>query len=134
MEEVLRQADYLTIHLPLMPQTKWTINKDTLALMKPDAILVNTSRGGLVNSDDLAEALRNRRICAAGLDVFENESSSDKPMGFQFLDLDNVVLTSHTAVLSFGALDSMMRYSVDAVDNFLNGRPLPGLLNKADKL
>jgi D-3-phosphoglycerate dehydrogenase len=129
LEEVLSKSDIISVHLPLLPETKRIINKDTIALMKPEAILVNTSRGGLVCSEELAEALRNKRILGAGLDVFENEVESDKPLGYQFLELNNVALTAHTASATFETFQYMMKRAIDVIECYVNGEPIPGLLN-----
>jgi phosphoglycerate dehydrogenase-like enzyme len=94
LEKLLAEADFVSLHAPLTPQTKQLINKQTLALMKPNAVLLNTSRGGLVNEPDLAEALRSKRIAAAALDVYQEEPL---PKDHPFLRLENVVLTPHTA-------------------------------------
>ena len=92
-EGLAAESDYLTLHVPLTPESKYLINKRTLALMKPTAFLINTGRGGLVCEADLLEALRSRRIAGAGLDVFEEEPAIQNPL-FEF---DNVVVTPHTA-------------------------------------
>ena len=128
-EQLLKESDIISVHLPLLPETKWIINKETIALMKPQAIVVNTSRGSLVHSDDLAEALRDGRILAAGLDVFENETGSDKPLGYQFLDLDNVALTAHTASATFETFQQMMEQAVDRIECYLEEGTVPGILN-----
>ena len=72
-EQLLAESDYLTLHLPVSAETRYLINRRTLALMKPTAFLINTARGGVVNEADLLEALRNKRLAGAGLDVFEEE-------------------------------------------------------------
>ncbi len=128
-EELLARSDIVSIHLPFNPATKWTIDSAAIAQMKQDAIIINTSRGGLVNSDDLAAALREKRLYAAGLDVFEGEVDTGLPLAHQFLDLDNVVLTPHTASLSYETFGAMMWFAVEAIENFLNGKSLPGQLN-----
>jgi phosphoglycerate dehydrogenase-like enzyme len=93
LEQVLAEADFVTLHVPLTPQSTHLINRRTLALMKPTAFLVNTARGGLVCEADLAEALRERRIAGAGLDVFEKEPPDPGPL----FALDNVIVTPHAA-------------------------------------
>ncbi len=93
LEQLLAESDYVTLHVPLMTESKEMINRRTLALMKPTSFLVNTARGGLVNEADLLEALRSRKIAGAGLDVFEQEPPIDNPL----LQLDNVVVTPHAA-------------------------------------
>jgi phosphoglycerate dehydrogenase-like enzyme len=93
LEQVLAEADYLTLHIPLTAECNHLINRRTLALMKPTAFLINTARGGLVCEADLLEALRARRIAGAALDVFEQEPPGNSPL----CQLDNVVLTPHAA-------------------------------------
>lgn len=130
-EELFRRSDVVSVHLPLMPATRHTVNRNTLSLMKQNAIVVNTSRGGLVDSSALAEALREKRIYAAGLDVFEDEGNGPGLWAHDFLDIDNVVLTPHTAAMTRECFDHMMEQSVDAIALYLAGKPLPGLLTRA---
>ncbi len=94
LDDLLRQADVVTIHTPLTPGTKGLINTRALSLMKPSAILINTSRGPVIDETALVTALREGRIAGAGLDVFAVEPlPADHPL----LSLENVVLTSHIA-------------------------------------
>jgi phosphoglycerate dehydrogenase-like enzyme len=103
-EQLLAEADYLTLHMPLLPQTKHLINRQTLALMKQTAFLINTARGGMVCEADLIEALRAKRIAGAGLDVFEQEPPArNNPL----FELDNVVLTPHAAGGDWQSRDDM---------------------------
>lgn len=94
LEALLPQADILTCHTPLTPETRHMINEKTLALMKPGAIFVNTSRGSIQEERALFEALTRGHLAAAGLDVFEQEPS---PLDNPLFNLDNVVCTSHVA-------------------------------------
>lgn len=87
----LREADFVSLHTPLTPETRHLINADMLALMKPTAVLVNTARGAVIDEAALIKALRERRIFAVGLDVFENEPHVSP----ELLELDNVVMTPH---------------------------------------
>jgi phosphoglycerate dehydrogenase-like enzyme len=102
-EQVLAEADYLTIHVPLTAESRYLLNRKTLALMKPTAFLINTARGGLVNEADLLEALRERRIAGAALDVFELEPPVPGPL----FELENVVLTPHGAGVDLQSRDDM---------------------------
>ncbi len=91
LDTLLRESDFVTLHVPLVPGTKHMIGKRELELMKPTAVLINTSRGGVVDEEALVEALRARKIAGACLDVYEREPPRDSPL----LKLPNVVLTPH---------------------------------------
>src|SRR5450631_599336 len=94
LDQLLRIADAVTIHVPLNARTRHLIDAESLSLMKPSAVLVNTARGGLVDEEALGAALREGRILGAGLDVLSQEPpAADHPL----LELSNVVLTPHTA-------------------------------------
>jgi len=116
-KEGLELADYVTIHLPLNDKTKNFIDKEELKKMKNTAILVNTSRGGIINENALFNALNTRNIKSAGIDVFENEPPiADHP----FFKLDNILLTPHNAALT---LECRKRMAIEAAENiyfFLN--------------
>jgi phosphoglycerate dehydrogenase-like enzyme len=111
LEQVLAESDYVSLHVPLMEDSREMINRRTLALMKPTAFLVNTARGGLVNEMDLFEVLRSRKIAGAALDVFEQEPPVDNPL----LQLDNVVLTPHAAGVDLQSRDDMAAAAARAV-------------------
>jgi D-3-phosphoglycerate dehydrogenase len=91
LDTLLRESDYITLHVPLLPSTKQMIGKRELELMKPTAVLINTSRGKIVDEKALIEALQNGRIAGACLDVYETEPLVDSPL----FKLPNVVLTPH---------------------------------------
>lgn len=111
-EELLREADFVSLHMPALPQTQYIINRQSLALMKPTAFLINTSRGAVVNEVDLVEALRAGRIAGAGLDVFEQEPPEpDNPL----LRCDNVVLTPHAAGVDLRSRDDMAESAAAAI-------------------
>jgi phosphoglycerate dehydrogenase-like enzyme len=95
--QVLSQADFLTVHCRLTPQTRHLIGAAELAKMKPTAYLVNVARGEVIDQAALIEALRSRRLAGAGLDVYAHEPL---PLGDPLLDLDNVVLTPHWSASS----------------------------------
>ncbi|MHB1421746.1 MAG: phosphoglycerate dehydrogenase, partial [Gemmataceae bacterium] len=110
-EQLLAESDYLTLHLPVTPQSRNLINRKTLTLMKPTAILINTARGAIVNETDLLEALRDKRIAGAGLDVFEQEPPGQHPL----FALDNVVVTPHAGGADVQSRDDMALSGAQAI-------------------
>ncbi len=118
VEDLLRAADIVSIHAPLTPENRGLINSETLALMKPNALLINAARGGIVREADLYQALKNGVIAGAGLDVFEKEPPTDSPL----LELDNVVLTPHTAAFTHEAMNLMNVVIVDELLDYVAGR------------
>lgn len=117
-DELLPRSDVVTLHMPMLPGTKQIICAKTLARMKPTAYLINTARGGVVNEPDLYDALANKRLAGAGLDVFgEEPPSPDNPL----LKLDNVVLTAHTAGVDLQSRDDMARAAAQAIARMLGG-------------
>lgn len=124
---LLTESDIVSLHLPLTSATRHLIDEDALALMKPDAVLVNTARGPIVDEEALAAALREGRLAAAGLDVFAAEPVEP---GNPLLGLDNVVLTPH---VTWYTVDTMRRYLEVAVDNcsrLRDGRELANVVNQ----
>ncbi len=117
IEELLKVSDIISIHVPLIPQTKGMIYEKTLGLMKPSAILINAARGGIVDETDLYQALKNKVIAGAGLDVFENEPPTDSAL----LELDNVVLTPHTAAFTFEGMNNMSEGVVEQLIAYHHG-------------
>ena len=112
IEELLRVSDVISIHAPLTPENKGMIDEKALKTMKPTAILINAARGGLVNEADLYRGLKDKVIAGAGIDVFENEPPRESPL----LELDNVVLTPHTAAFTFEGMNNM---SVGVVEQLI---------------
>src|ERR1700761_5922745 len=121
LPDLLAASDIVSLHLPLTPQTHHLLGRDTLSRMKPNAVLVNTSRGAVVDEEALIDALRRGQLAAAGLDVFEAEPvAPDNAL----LGLPNVVLTPH---VTWYTADTMRRYLVEAVANcrrLRDGEPL----------
>jgi D-3-phosphoglycerate dehydrogenase len=125
LDELLKVSDIVTIHAPLTPDNKGLINKRTMELMKPAALLINAARGGIVNEADLYQALKTGRIAGAGLDVFEEEPPHDSPL----LDLENVVLTPHTAAFTHEAMSKMSMGVVEQLIDFYHGEKPVHLVN-----
>jgi lactate dehydrogenase-like 2-hydroxyacid dehydrogenase len=127
MDELLQQADIVTLHVPYSQATHHLIGEKELVQMKPTAILINAARGGVVDDAVLAAALKARRIAAAGLDVFEGEPALNAGL----LELDNVVLTPHIASASESTRRAMaMLAARNLVAALTTGNP-PNLLNKS---
>lgn len=103
LDKLLQSADFITLHLPLTEKTHHLIGAKELASMKETAVIVNTARGGLINEQALLEALIEKRIWGAGMDVFEQEPPQDKG----FLELDNLVIGSHCAASTYQAIENM---------------------------
>lgn len=121
LEEVLSQSDYVTLHCPLMPQTRHIINKETLALMKPTAFIINTARGPLIDEEALIEALKEGRIAGAGLDVQEVEPpSEDNPL----YQMENVILTPHMGWRGLETRQRLVSILADDIKNYLSGTPI----------
>ena len=116
-EDLLKQSDFVTLHMPMLAGTKHLINAKTIELMKKNAYLINTARGGVINEADLFEALKAKRIAGAGLDVFDEEPPGDHP----FFTLDNVVMTAHTAGVDVQSRDDMARVAAQAIVRLLSG-------------
>lgn len=120
LETLLRRSDVVSLHCPLTPETEGLVNAKRLALMKPTAFLINTSRGPVVNERDLAEALNTGRIAGAGLDVLSTEPpKADNPL----LAAKNCFITPHFAWATRAARERMMKTVVANVRGFLAGRP-----------
>jgi glyoxylate reductase len=125
VEELLRESDFISVHVPLLPSTKHLINTDSLRLMKKTAYLINTSRGPVVDEAALAEALKNGAIAGAALDVFENEPLVHP----ELLKLDNVVLTPHTASATIETRSKMATMAAENIIIALAGQRPPNLVN-----
>ncbi len=98
LETLLAESDVISLHVPLVNETRHLINKNTLSLIKQDAVLINTSRGGIVDEEALASALKNQQLAGAALDVFEHEPL---PAGSVLADVPNLLLTPHIAGVTY---------------------------------
>jgi glycerate dehydrogenase len=119
---VLREADVVSLHTPLTPETRHMIGARELGLMKPSAILINTARGNLVDEAALADALKSGQIAGAGFDVLSNEPPRE---GNPLLDLNlpNFILTPHVAWSSREAMQTLADQLVENVESFVAGKP-----------
>lgn len=118
MDEIFSTSDIVSLHCPLNDNTAEIVNAHNLSLMKETAILINTGRGGLVNENDLAEALKSHRIKAAGLDVMVNEPPrEDNPL----LELENCFITPHIAWATYEARVRLMDQAVKNLKSFIEG-------------
>jgi len=127
LAELLARSDIVSLHVPLIPATRHLIDQGALQLMRPHAVLVNTSRGGVVDEVALIQALNDGVIAGAALDVFETEPPGDSPL----LSMPNVVVSPHVGGLSTKSVDVMIRMATASVIDVLEGRVPPGLANRA---
>ena len=123
-EEVLREADFVSIHVPLLPATHHLINAERLRMMKPTAYLINTSRGPVIDEKALAEALQNKIIKGAAIDVFENEPAIEPAL----LKLENIILTPHIASATEATRDKMTELAAENIIAALSGQTPPNLV------
>ena len=124
-DEVLAHSDVISLHLPLSEQTHHLINAQAMARMKSTAILVNTSRGGLIDEDAAYEALKSNRLGGLALDAFEVEPPEDSPL----FSLHEVVATPHTGAHTVEATENMANLSVKNLIDVLTGNPCPYIVN-----
>ncbi len=117
-DELLRRSDYISIHTPLAPETQHLFNADAFRQMKPTAYLVNTARGPIVDEKALSEALDNKQLAGAALDVVEKEPPSNSPL----LGRDNVILTPHTGFYSEESLLELQTKAAEEVVRVLSGQ------------
>lgn len=126
LDELVKQSDYISLHVPLNKSTEGMVDIDFLKKMKPTAYLINTSRGKIVKEGDLVEALRKGIIEGAGLDVFETQPlSPDSPL----LKLENVVLTPYVAFSSRIGNDRTLETAIESVLSYCSGKEIKNLLN-----
>lgn len=112
-QDLLKEADIVSLHIPYSKENKHLIGKNELALMKNTAFLINTSRGGIVDEDALYQALKNNKLAGAALDVFE-----DEPYGGKLKELDNIILTPH---IGSYAKEARIKMEIESVENLLKG-------------
>lgn len=125
-EELLRKADVISIHVPLQEGTRHLIDADTIGRMKPGSIIINTARGGIVDTAALCDALSSGHLAGAGLDVFEEEPL---PAGSPLRDHSRVVLTPHVSWYSEQSFGELKSRTIENVVNVLQGRRPGDILN-----
>lgn len=121
LDDLLKQSDIVSVHLPLNDETKNTLSKEKLALMKPEAILINAARGPIIDNDALAELLNNEKIAGAGIDVFDMEPPI--PKDYPLLSAKNAILTPHIAFLTDESMVTRAHIAFDNVEKYLEGNP-----------
>lgn len=125
LEKLLRESDFVSLNLPYSPQAHHLIGAKQLALMKPTSVIVNAARGGIIDDAALIRALKERRIAAAGLDVFEGEPKFNPG----FLELDNVAMVPHIGSATRATRMAMVTLATRNLAAALSGRRPPNLLN-----
>jgi D-3-phosphoglycerate dehydrogenase len=125
-DTLFKEADFVSIHARLMPETRHLVGRYEIDLMKPSAYLINTARSGLVDTEALIDALREKRITGAALDVFDDEPlPTDSP----FYKLDNVTLTPHLAGRTIDSTIRSPRLVIDRIGAFIDGISMEGVIN-----
>lgn len=134
LTELYRESDIISLHCPLTDQTKYMIDKDSIDKMKEGVMIINTGRGQLINTNDLIEGLKEKKIAAAGLDVYEEEGEyfyedkSDKIIDddvlARLLSFNNVIVTSHQAFFTKEALHNIAETTLQNIEDFRCHRPL----------
>lgn len=127
MEDLLKKSDFISLHVPLLPETKHLISAPQFEMMKKTAVLVNTSRGPVVDEQALLNALKNGDIFAAGIDVWENEPNLTPGL----TELENIVLTPHTASATIETRDNMSKVAAENMAAALSGQEPPNLVKPA---
>jgi len=128
---LLKHSDIVSLHLPLTPETAHIINRATLAMMKDNAMLINTSRGGLINTEHAIEALKKKKLGYLGIDVYEQEEGvffhnlqeqivDDETLAI-LMSFHNVLITAHQAFLTREALDEITRITLKNIRDFREG-------------
>lgn len=116
-EEIFSSCDIITVHTPLTEETKFMINNQTLAMMQPTSFVINTARGGIVNLEDLKQALNLKQISGAAIDVYEQEPPTDT----ELLQIPNLICTPHIGGNSFEAVLAMGRGAINHLIKFAHG-------------
>lgn len=129
LEELFKESDFITLHCPNIQETKGMVTRELLFSMKPGAVLINTARGAVVDEKALIDVLKEKRIAAAGLDVFEKEPpEADNPL----LNMPNVIVTPHAAALTKEAKIRMSYEAAKAVDDYFSGKMPEDIYNRKE--
>ena len=141
LDDLFRQSDIITLHCPLQPETYHLINEDALALMKRGVLLVNTSRGPLLDSQAAVRALKTGKLSALGLDVYEEEGDLffedlsnrviQDDVFSRMLTFPNVIITGHQAFFTQRALEAIAQETLANITAFEKGEPPPGRITAA---
>lgn len=142
LEELLKQADIITLHVPYNKETHHLLNKNNIPLIKRGAYLINTSRGGVIETEALYQALKSHQLAGAALDVLEEEQNIKEEqellvknqinnpeqlkitlLNHLFIDLDNVIVTPHNAFNTEEALENIIATTIENIDSYLQGKP-----------
>ena len=128
LKEVFKQADYVSLHIPLTEETKNLVGTELLSLMKPTAFIINTSRGGIIDEQALADMIIQNKIAGAGLDVLESEPpKADNPL----LPLDNVIMTPHSAALTKECSARVEFEAAQGISDYLKGNKPKYIFNRS---
>jgi len=125
MDDVIKRSDVITLHLPLLEETRHVIDKEKIRMMKDQVILLNAARGGLVDHDDLCEALQEGKIRAYGADVMEEEPPGDHPL----FHLPGVYITPHAGANTLEASENMMAVALTNALDLLEGKSCKNIVN-----
>ena len=134
LDGIFRNSDIISLHLPLTPEPEYLLNKDSFSKMKKGVVIINTSRGLLINTDDLIDAIKEKIVGAACLDVYEEESDlffednsghimQDDTLA-RLVSMPNVILTSHQGFLTTDALENIAKVTIDNIKAFVSGEKL----------
>ena len=134
LDELYRNSDIISLHCPLTKETEYLINKDSINKMKEGVMIINTGRGKLINTKDLIEGLKDKKVGYAGLDVYEEEGDYfyedysniviDDDILARLLTFNNVIVTSHQAFFTKEALSEIARITLQNIQDFFDGKPL----------
>ena len=122
-EEIIETSSVISVHCPLLPETKDLISKKELKKMRKDCLLINNSRGGIVNEADLVEAIKEKRIAGAGIDVVTEEPPGLSHPYHSILNYPNFILTPHTAWIGLSTIKRAWNQVIENIENFKKGKP-----------